>query len=118
MCLNRSIETATTARRKAVSSRISGRISTRPIPEISFPVACVPGRSIGTETGKKRKESNSVFPSEYITRADTIEPTTARSITPMTNGTRIGKKVDASMFRKKKDDVRVARRTSNRITHP
>ena len=117
-CLNSSIETATIARRKARRSLSSGVTLRRPSPEMIFPTAWVPGMRIGTETGKKRNDSSRVFPSEYITMAETMDPTRARSRTPITNtAKRLGRR-EIPMFRKSAAERRVATVTVKRTTAP
>jgi len=72
----------------------------------------------GTETGKKRNDSSRVFPSEYMTMAETMDPTMARSMTPNTNTImRLGM-TESRMFRKIVDERIVAIRTVKSITTP
>jgi hypothetical protein len=77
-------EIAITANMNANKSRISGIVSARGCPDIILAPACIPGKSMGIDTGKKRNDNKRFLPSEYITRAESMEPISARSNTPIT----------------------------------
>lgn len=73
---------------------------------------------MGTEMGKNRKERRSVFPSEYITIAETIDPITARSSTPMVKTIMSPGRRSKLMFKKIFADKIVAKSTVKMIANP
>ena len=117
-CLKINVETAITAKKKANNNLISGTTPMRFTPEMILLVAKVPGMRIGTETGKKRNERSRVFPSEYITIAETMDPTRARLTTPKMKTVRRFGMTDMLMLRKTVEEAIVAMRTVKSITAP
>ena len=114
--LNNNIDTATTANKTDPNSRSSGITPDRPVPDMTVPAAWIPGIKTGIDTGKKRNERRGVFPSEYMTMAETIDPIMARSMTPKMKTTMREGRTTSLMFRKMKAEKIVAIRTVKRIT--